>query len=98
MSSSDRKSLPADALRAALLAKDKEGRTRRAAFVDAVSKEPPRRNDLTPLLSLVDRDPRALKAPARNVRVLEPAHVAEVANSLAVLGFSVPVVLDANVR
>ena len=94
MSSSDHKNTPADTLRTALLAKDKEARTKRAAFVEASSKEPPRRNDLLPLLHLVDRDPRALKAPLRNVRALEPAHVKEVANSIAVLGFVVPVVID----
>ena len=52
------------------------------------------RNDLVPQLDFVRRDPAQLHLPKRNVRGLKPSHVKEVANSIARLGFSVPVLID----
>jgi len=50
--------------------------------------------DLLPRLHLVDRDPRVLVPPKRNVRASEAGHVREVANAIAALGFTVPVLID----
>src|SRR5450759_645601 len=52
------------------------------------------RNDLTPKLHLVDRTPGDLVIPARNVRKIDPAHLREVANAIAALGYCVPVLID----
>ncbi len=93
MAQSDRLAPPSD-LRATLLARDRDRRSKRAQFVRAASKEVSRRNDLLPKLHLVDRNPDSLAAPKRNVRALEAAHIKDVAQSIAVLGFSVPVVID----
>lgn len=93
MARSDRLAPPSD-LRATLLDRDRDRRSKRAQFVRVASKELSRRNDLLPRLHLVDRNPDSLAAPKRNVRALEAAHVKEVAQSITVLGFSVPVVID----
>jgi DNA modification methylase len=53
------------------------------------------RNDLLPRLELVDRPPKDLVIPARNVRTIDSAHVREAIASIATLGFSVPVLIDA---
>jgi DNA modification methylase len=52
------------------------------------------RNDLLPLLGLVDRAPQELVMPARNVRAVDPAHLRETAASISTLGFTVPVLID----
>ncbi|WP_375459502.1 site-specific DNA-methyltransferase [uncultured Enterovirga sp.] len=52
------------------------------------------RNDLLPQLDLVDRPVERLRPPARNVRPADPAHVREIANSIATLGFCAPVLID----
>src|SRR5215203_3747040 len=56
------------------------------------------RNDLLPKLQLVDRNIDDLSAPARNVRTADPAHVREIANAIATLGFNVPVLIDQDGR
>ena len=56
------------------------------------------RNDLLPKLQLVERNIDDLSAPARNVRTADPAHVREIANAIATLGFSVPVLIDQDGR
>jgi DNA modification methylase len=52
------------------------------------------RNDLRPELNLVERAPGDLAVPPRNVRAIDPAHVAEVGKAIAELGFDVPVLID----
>src|SRR5215204_3883567 len=56
------------------------------------------RNDLLPKLQLVDRNIDDLSAPARNVRTADPAHVREITNAIAALGFNVPVLIDQDGR
>jgi DNA modification methylase len=73
----------------------------------AASSSPVRapRNDLLPRLDLAYLLLDDLRAPAREVRKLDPAHVREVANSISTLGFCAPIlvgkgnlVLDGAVR
>lgn len=52
------------------------------------------RNDLLPHLQLVQRAPDELRAPARNVRRLDPAHVREAAATISALGFCIPIEID----
>lgn len=52
------------------------------------------RNDLLPRLELVDRVPRDLVIPARNVRRVDSAHVREAVASISMFGFSAPVLID----
>jgi len=54
------------------------------------------RNDLLPKLQLVDRMPAEVIVPARNVRDLSPVHVRETADAVSHLGFSVPILIDAD--
>ena len=82
------------ALRADLLSQDKRRRSQRSDLASVSSLELPRRNDLLPRLSLESRAPDTLKAPKRNVRAIEPAHVKEVADSITLFGFSKPVLVD----
>src|SRR5215218_7531567 len=56
------------------------------------------RNDLLPKLQLVGRNIDDLSAPARNVRTADPAHVREIANAIATLGFNVPILIDQDGR
>ena len=53
----------------------------------------PRRNDLLPRLELVHVPLDMLKMPAREVRKLQPAHVRQVANAIAALGFCAPILI-----
>lgn len=76
-----------------LLAKS---RTRRAASVRSVelaSQTPTRRNDLLPDLTVELIAIADLNLPKRRVRKLEPNDVREAANSIAHLGFSVPLLI-----
>ena len=52
------------------------------------------RNDLLPKLELVNRDPTQLVRPKRNVRAVDPAHVRRVMNSISIVGFVDPVLID----
>jgi DNA modification methylase len=63
------------------------------------------RNDVLPLLALVDIKPEDLRQPSRRVRKADPAHTREVAGSISALGFCAPVligkaneVLDGGIR
>src|SRR5690349_312363 len=58
----------------------------------------PRRNDLRPTLELVDIPLDQLHAPARAVRKLDPAHVADVAANIGAFGFSDPILVGADRR
>ena len=69
-------------------------RGRREALRKLAPVHHPARNDLTPKLHLVDRAPGDLVIPARNVRKIDPAHLREVANAIAALGFCDPVLID----
>ena len=76
--------------------KDK-GRKRRNDLADLPDRVPGKlRNDLLPKLELVHLAPTALKVPARNVRAVDPAHVRRLMNSIAAVGFVVPVLVDEN--
>ena len=52
-----------------------------------------RRNDISPLLAITETPIAQLRPPARGVRKDDAAHVKEVANSISVLGFCVPVLV-----
>src|SRR3954451_19115500 len=56
------------------------------------------RNDLLPKLQLVGRNIDDLSEPARNVRTADPAHVREIADAIATLGFNVPGLIDQDGR
>ncbi len=73
---------------------------RRTALADQREVDRPvrPRNDLLPRLELVERGIAELRAPARNVRPPEPAHVREVANSIATVGVCRPVLIDQDGR
>ena len=83
-----------DRLRADVLAQDGRRRSKEADLAAISSAELPRRNDLLPRLRLESRVPDTLKAPKRNVRSIEPAHLREVADSISVFGFSKPALID----
>jgi hypothetical protein len=64
------------------------------ARLAALSATPrPRRNDLAPVLEVVDIPPEELRLPKRKVRDNYSAHVKEVAGSISALGFCVPVLV-----
>ncbi len=89
------KSAAAGSLRGRLAASNsvRRAKQKRLSNADAT---PQRRNDLLPELTLVQRDPRTLVVPVRNVRGLEAGHVRKVANSISGLGFAAPVLIDAS--
>jgi DNA modification methylase len=68
-------------------------RARRAAVgLDGVIASP-RRNDLLPALKLETRTLATLHAPARQLRKIEPGHVAEIAKSIGAFGVSRPPII-----
>jgi DNA modification methylase len=77
-----------------LKAKARRRRTKTEALAAADLVIHPRRNDLTPRLTVEQRAIAALKTPARNVRKKDAAHVRRIANSIAVHGFCLPVLVD----
>jgi hypothetical protein len=60
---------------------------------EAASRRHPARNDLSPLLVLVELPIDALRAPSRKVRRLDEAHVQEIVRSIAALGFCAPILI-----
>lgn len=54
------------------------------------------RNDLRPRLELVDRDPRTLTLPSRNVRASDEAHIQRIVRSINIAGFVAPAIVDGN--
>jgi len=56
------------------------------------------RNDIRPLLEIVDLPLESLRSPARKVRARDPAHVREVAGTISALGFCVPILIGKNNR
>ena len=81
-------------LRKDLLSRDITRRSALKSLTKAAAANVGPRNDLLPKLRLIDRAPDLLRIPPRNVRMIEPAHVRELANSMALLGFTVPVLID----
>lgn len=81
-----------DSLHSQLKAKDRKHRDDLAAI--GTSANGRSRNDLLPTLKLVDRDPRSLIIPDRNVRAKEPAQIRAVTRSISVSGFVDPVLID----
>jgi hypothetical protein len=75
-----------------------KGKSRRrrqdlAGLAEAEAARRPRRNDLLPRIELVHVALDTLKMPAREVRKLQAAHVQEIANAIAALGFCAPVLI-----
>ncbi len=56
------------------------------------------RNDVRPLLVIVDLPLDELRSPARKVRKIDPAHVREVAATISALGFCVPILIGESNR
>jgi hypothetical protein len=85
----DKVSDQSSAFRAELRAQSKRRRERLSSLASA----PPlrQRNDLLPALAVEEISPLDLVGPARKVRRQEPAHIREVAASIAELGFCHPV-------
>jgi DNA modification methylase len=77
-----------------------KSRTRREALARSHDAERviAKRNDLLPKLELVERSLEDLRPPARNARNVDPAHVTEIAHSIAMLGFCAPVLIDPDGR
>jgi hypothetical protein len=75
-----------------------KGKSRRrrqdlAGLAEAEAARRPRRNDLLPRLELAQVPLDMLKMPAREVRKLQAAHVRQVANAIAALGFCAPILI-----
>jgi DNA modification methylase len=81
-----------EALRDSLKAKSRKRRDSLAAI--SVSGPARSRNDLLPKLELVDRDPRSLILPTRNVRAADPGQIRAICHSVSVSGFVDPVLID----
>ena len=77
-----------------LKAKSRSRRGAQKAGETLIAAPPPRRNDLTPSLELVQRNPQELTLPARNVRAIDHAHVKAVAGAVMEWGFNDPVLID----
>jgi hypothetical protein len=90
----DRPMTTADGLRAGLKAKSRARREDLKLAAQGEPVHPTPRNDILPLLQLVDRSPADLRIPARNVRASSEVHIREVANSISTLGFCDPVLID----
>jgi DNA modification methylase len=54
------------------------------------------RNDVRPLLEIVDLPLESLRSPSRKVRGGDPAHVREIAATISALGFCVPILIGKN--
>ncbi|WP_375458920.1 DNA modification methylase [uncultured Enterovirga sp.] len=81
-----------------LKAASRRRRAAQAKVANAATFHPPR-NDMLPELQLVRRDPGGLLAPVRRkVRNADAAHIREVANAIAALGFCDPVLIDEDGR
>ena len=81
-----------DSFRSALKTKNRKRRGDLAAI--AASGTGRSRNDLLPKLELVDRDPRSLVIPDRNVRAADAGQIRAIIHSISVSGFVDPVLID----
>jgi DNA methylase/ParB-like nuclease domain len=75
-----------------------KGKSRRrrqdlAGLAEVEAARRPRRNDLLPRRELAHVSLDLLKTSAREVRKLQPAHVQQVANAIAALGFCAPILI-----
>ena len=82
-----------DNLRESLTAKGRSRREAVARLAEAEKGTGPRRNDMLPSLQIVPYPVAALKSHVRKLRKADAAHVREIANSVSVLGFSVPLLV-----
>jgi hypothetical protein len=74
----------------------RKSRRRRRDLADLAEAEAAQRmlrNDLLPRLELANVPLDMLKMPAREVRKLQPAHVQQIANAIAALGFCAPILI-----
>jgi hypothetical protein len=74
----------------------RKSRRRRRDLADLAEAEAARRtlrNDLLPRLELANVPLDMLKMPAREVRKLQPAHVQQITNAIAALGFCAPILI-----
>jgi DNA modification methylase len=92
MPKTDRAIRGGDSFRYTLKAKSRKRREDLAAI--GASGNGRSRNDLLPKLELVDRDPRSLVIPDRNVRAADPAQIRAVSHSISVSGFVDPALID----
>ena len=86
----DEDGLRRDSLREGLKAKGRSRREAAARHAEAEKGTRPRRNDILPLLQIEAYPVDALKSHVRKLRKSDPAHVREIANSINMLGFNVP--------
>src|SRR5262245_25898393 len=77
-----------------LKAKNRRRREKLAELSRSSISPRPTRNDLLPKLELVELEIAKLTLPQRNVRMTEPAHMMQVANSISTLGFCDPIFVD----
>lgn len=74
--------------------KDK-GRKRRDDLADIKASGPGSlRNDILPKLEFVYLNPNELAAPERNVRAIDPVQIRRIMNSITIVGFIDPVLID----
>src|SRR5208283_521596 len=76
-----------------LKAKNRRRRDTQTRLQKATATGHPARNDLTPLLALVDLPIDALRVPSRKVRALDEAHVQEIVRAVAALRFCAPILI-----
>ena len=81
-----------ESLRKSMKAKE---RKRRGDLADIMASGSGRfRNDLLPKLELIHLKPSELIPPRRNVRAIDPVHVRQIMNSITIVGFVDPVLID----
>jgi hypothetical protein len=80
-----------------LKGKNRRRRQDLAGLAEVEAARRPRRNDLLPRLELAHVPLDMLKMPAREVRKLQAAHVQQVANAIAALGFCAPILIGRTV-
>lgn len=86
-----RPQIGADTLKPELIAKSRHRRETMKGVAEREDRSSAPRNDLRPELLLVERRLDELKTPKRQVRKQTPEAIADIANSIRVLGFSRPI-------
>jgi hypothetical protein len=76
-----------------LKAKNRRRRETLTQIQKGMATRHPARNDLSPPLALVELPLDALRAPSRKLRVLDEAHVQEIARTISALGFCAPILI-----
>src|SRR5258705_12166588 len=82
-----------DSLREGLRVKGRTGRKSGARRAEAEKGSRHRRNDILPSLRIEPYPVDALKSHVRKLRMSDPAHIREIANSVSTLGFNVPLLV-----